>query len=127
MTTKEEIARSLVNCASGTGVVETILAVFGKKARVSIPLSKELCQSPIDELDLSRRSLNGLMRDSCFTVGQLVDIVNENGLRRIRNIGAGSVSEIKKKLLVCAYLALNDREKSAFFLDMIENNTKRSA
>ena len=127
MTVKEELAKTMAEHASGRGVIETILMVFGKKAKVSIPLSTELCESPIEELDLSQRSRNGLHREGCFTIGGLTDIINEKRLQKIRNIGAGSTREIKKKLLVCAYDALNEREKSAFFLDMIEKNARKSA
>lgn len=46
------------------------------------------------------RSFNSLKRGSCNTVGDILDLMDEdgNGLRRIRNLGARSETEIKEKL-----------------------------
>ena len=54
----------------------------------------------IEELDLSVRSFNSLKRGGCNTVGDILDVMGEDGqgLRRIRNLGARSESEIKEKL-----------------------------
>ena len=54
----------------------------------------------IEELDLSVRSFNSLKRGGCHTVGDILDVMGEdgNGLRRLRNLGARSESEIKGKL-----------------------------
>ena len=54
----------------------------------------------IEELELSVRSFNSLKRGGCHTVGDILDVMNEEGvgLRRIRNLGARSEVEIKEKL-----------------------------
>ena len=54
----------------------------------------------IEELELSTRSFNCLKRGGCHTVGDILDVMGEdgNGLRRLRNLGARSESEIKGKL-----------------------------
>lgn len=54
----------------------------------------------IEDLDLSVRSFNSLKRGGCSTVGDILDLLDEegNGLRRIRNLGTRSETEIKDKL-----------------------------
>ena len=54
----------------------------------------------IEDLDLSVRSFNSLKRGGCHTVGDILDVMgeDENGLRRIRNLGVRSETEIKEKL-----------------------------
>ena len=54
----------------------------------------------IEDLDLSVRSYNSLKRGGCHTVGDILNAMgeDENGLRRIRNLGARSEAEIKEKL-----------------------------
>ena len=54
----------------------------------------------IEDLELSVRSFNSLKRGGCHTVGDILDVMgeDENGLRRIRNLGARSEAEIKEKL-----------------------------
>ena len=54
----------------------------------------------IEDLELSVRSFNSLKRGGCNTVGDILDVMgeDENGLRRIRNLGARSEAEIKEKL-----------------------------
>ena len=54
----------------------------------------------LEELELSVRSFNSLKRGGCNTVGDIQDLLDEegNGLRRIRNLGARSEAEIKEKL-----------------------------
>ncbi len=54
----------------------------------------------IEDLDLSVRSFNSLKRGGCHTVGDILNVMGEegDGLRRIRNLGARSETEIKEKL-----------------------------
>lgn len=51
----------------------------------------------IEELDLSQRAYNGLMRNNIHTVGDLVNLTSEE-IQKIRCIGAKSVKEIREKL-----------------------------
>lgn len=59
-------------------------------------LSPDL-QLPIEDLDLSVRSYNCLKREGIGTVGQLVDMT-EDELLEIRNFGDKSIEEVKEKL-----------------------------
>ena len=54
----------------------------------------------ISEMNLSVRSFNCLKRANCNKVGDILDIMeeDENGLRKIRNLGTRSEKEIKEML-----------------------------
>ena len=58
--------------------------------------SHEYLNTEISELNLSVRSYNCLKRAGCNTIGDIIRLVegDENGLRRIRNLGTRSEAEI---------------------------------
>jgi DNA-directed RNA polymerase subunit alpha len=58
---------------------------------------RKLLSTPIDELDLTVRSRNGLESKSVKTLGELVQM-SENDLVKIPNFGKRSLQEIKDKL-----------------------------
>lgn len=121
---KDNYAFSLYECAEELGILY-VLSPYGQNIRVSIPLSKKLCESGIEDLNLSVRSTNGLMRANLRTIGDVVDtVMTESGLYTIRNLGRKSISEIKTSLLVRAYEELNDRDKYAFWCDFVTKNPK---
>jgi len=66
----------------------TVFTSLGKNLRVRIPLSAKFCEQSIDELDLSVRSRNALMRSGANNVEKVVNtIMSESGLLNIRNLG----------------------------------------
>ena len=78
--------------------------------------------SAIDELDFSVRASNCLHRAGRTTIGDVIDVINNEELARYRNIGKKTVSEIKTKLLVYGYDKLNSMERKSFWYDFIERN-----
>ena len=74
---------------------------------------KGLRDLDISEINLSVRSYNCLKRANCDTVGDILDLLDEegNGLRKIRNLGARSEKEIQEMLqgLIREYYAGPDR------------------
>lgn len=118
-----EVAYALYESTENLGLL-FVLEPFGKNLNVKVPLSKSLCDKPIDELDLSVRSKNGLMRAGLNTIEKLVDcILGESSLNNIRNLGKKSISEIKTVLLLRGYEELNDREKLQFWLNFLNDNS----
>ena len=71
-----------------------------KKEEAKTPNLKGLRDVDISELNLGVRSFNCLKRANCSTVGDILDLMDEegNGLRKIRNLGARSESEIKETI-----------------------------
>ena len=122
MSNRKEVVEMLCQSSEQIGLVETMHTVFGNNIKVSIPFSKMSTDTPIDELDFSVRASNCLHRAGRVTIGDIIDIINNEELARYRNIGKKTVSEIKTKLLVYGYFKLSNIEKKSFWFDFLERN-----
>ena len=117
-------AFTLYERAKTIGLLSTLTA-FGRNLRFNIPLSKKICDTSIDDMELSVRASNGLKRSGIMTIGELVNtIMSEKGLETVRNLGKKSISEIKIKLLCFAYKDLTDNEKRTFWDKFLELNSE---
>ena len=122
MSNRKEVVEMLCQSSEQIGLVETMHTVFGNNIKVSIPFSKMSTDTPIDELDFSVRASNCLHRAGRVTIGDIIDVINNEELARYRNIGKKTVSEIKTKLLVYGYFKLSNVEKKSFWFDFLERN-----
>lgn len=122
MSNRKEVVEILCQSSEQIGLVETMHTVFGNNIKVSIPFSKMSTDTPIDELDFSVRASNCLHRAGRVTIGDIIDVINNEELARYRNIGKKTVSEIKTKLLVYGYFKLSNIEKKSFWFDFLERN-----
>lgn len=122
MNNKIEAVNLLVNASEEMGLVETLSIVFGNHIMVSIPFGKISTDSPIEDIDFSVRALNCLHRSGKKTIGDVIEIINNEELPRYRNIGKKTISEIKTKLLVYGYYKLNKKEKQIFWNDFLSKN-----
>ena len=120
MTTKK--ANKLKNAADVIGVIP-VLTLFGNNLYVRVPMSQALWDMSIDELDLTVRARNGLMRCGANTVGKVSQLImSEHGLSSVRNLGRKSISEIKTALLAKGYEQLSDSERVDFWKQFIVSN-----
>ena len=71
---------------------------------------------------LSVRSYNALRRANIITIGDLIERLNEGGLKTVRNLGTKSFSEIQTKIMVYGFEQLSEKEKLEFFYYLVENN-----
>ena len=96
--------------------VAAVLQRLGGPARIRLPMSADFLSSPIDDLALSVRARNALMRAGVDTVGRLTDRLRENAaLTGIRNLGKKSAAEVRIVLTEAAYRRLTEPEKRAFW------------
>ena len=87
--------------ADKAGVWETVQHGFPGMA-VQIPYRRRMSDIGIDELNLSVRASNGLMRAGIDTVGKLNEMMKtDRGIAGIRNLGTKSVKEIGRAF--CAW------------------------
>ena len=117
---KDEVVNELLRSANENGIITTLYGVFGKCIKVSVPFSPKACDTSIDELDFSVRASNALKRASIFTIGQAIDLIADDGLLRIRNLGKKTQNEIKTRILAFSYERLTELEKKRFFYDVVE-------
>lgn len=119
---KEEAAIALLKSANENGLIVTLYGAFGKSLKVSVPFSAKACATHIDDMELSCRAIHSLKRAGVFTVGGVIDLIADDGLLQIRNLGRKTQNEIKMRILLFGYEGLTDVEKKRFFYDVIERN-----
>ena len=114
--------KNLCKAAEEYGIAY-VLSLFGENLKVSLPMSNRFWESSVDELNLSVRSRNGLMRASADTVGKVSELIMaEGGLGKVRNLGKKSICEIKTALLAASYEQLTETERLAFWQDFLLKN-----
>ena len=90
-------------------------------AEVEIPYRVRMKDVPIDEMSLTVRSSNGLMRAGTKSFGALHELMlMENGLRAVRNLGQKSEQEILHYFFNACYAMLRPGEQAAFWQRMLE-------
>ena len=95
---------------------------------VEIPYRTRMRDISIDEMSLSVRSSNGLMRAGASDFGKLWALMNqENGLRAVRNLGLKSEREIIHSFFAACYVQLSSGEQATFWQKMIDCASKSSA
>ena len=119
---KETVVNELVASAEQNGLISTLYSVFGKSVKVSIPFSTKSCDTSIDEVDFSPRAEHSLKRAGAFTIGGVIDLIADDGLLKIRNLGKKTQNEIKTRILAFGYERLTDVEKERFFRDVMARN-----
>ena len=116
------VANELYESAKVNGLVDTLHTVFGNNIKTSISFSQSACDTSIDSLEFSVRASNALKRSGLMTVRDVIEAISDEKLLHIRNLGRKSYNEIKTRILKYGYDQLTEKEKVAFFLDLIERN-----
>ena len=119
---KEEVVSELLNSADKNGLITTLYGVFGKGVKVSVPFSMKACKMSVDDIDFSPRANNSLKRAGIFTIGQVIDLIADDGLLLIRNLGKKTQNEIKTRIMVFGYERLTENERKRFFYDVVDKN-----
>lgn len=115
-------ANKLLAEAEKNGLIP-VLKPFGNGLRFRIPMSQKFWDSSIDNLNLTVRSRNGLMRARAATIGEAAELImSEGGLEAVRNLGRKSISEIKTTILVESYNQLSPKARLVFWEHFVENN-----
>lgn len=116
---KYEQIKKIFKEAAGIGLHERHGATFSFTMRLTPQM--EVCD--IAALDLSVRATNGLRRAGYHTVGELcIDLSNGADLKKIRNCGAKSYSEIMEKLFLFNLANMSEQRQRRFILETIEKN-----
>ena len=119
---KTEIVKTILAYERQFGIVEALHRVFEKNIKIKIGYSIRDCNASIEDLALSVRSYNALRRANIITIGDLIERLNEGGLKTVRNLGTKSFSEIQTKIMVYGFEQLSEKEKLEFFYYLVENN-----
>ena len=120
---KDEVVNELLKSANENGLIITLYGMLGKCVKVSIPFSRKACEMSIDDIDFSPRANNSLKRAGVFTIGEIIDLIADDGLLRIRNLGKKTQNEIKTRILNFGYERLSEVERKYFFYEFLKRNT----
>ncbi len=83
---------------------------------VEVPYRTRMGKMETEEMTLSVRSSNCLMRAGATTLGKLFDLMaSAQGLRSVRNLGAKSEKEIREVFFTTCYMQLTPGEQAAFW------------
>lgn len=116
-----EEAVKLRDMSGRYGVYNTLQNMVPGERSV-VPYKPRMSSLSIDEMNLSVRSSNGLMRAGASTFGKLRDLMDsEHGLRGVRNLGSKSEKEINIAFISACYQQLNSTEKAAFWQKVLDN------
>ena len=118
-----EIIKIITEEEQKYGLVNALHRMLDKNIKVRIPFSQKASEANVDNLILSVRSYNALRRGNIFTVGDLIETLNEGELKNVRNLGAKSCREIQTKLLIYGFENLSKNRKGDFWRYLVENNT----
>jgi hypothetical protein len=89
--------------------------------QISVPYKQRMQDLPIEEMNLSVRSSNALMRANAKTFGRVKEIIMmEDGLKKIRNLGIKSEREIIRNFFSACYCQLSPTEQAIFWQKVIE-------
>ena len=102
-----------------------VLLVYGMLApgRVRIPYRSYMAEVSVDELNLSVRSRNGLMRAELFSFAQLNErLMSEDDIQNIRNLGAKSRAEIIGTFFTDCYSRLSAEDKAEYWRRVLEED-----
>lgn len=124
---KQELLAALKLSEQQRGLINTLHLYYGANIKVSLGYSRSACMTSVDELFFSVRSQNALKRASIFTVGDVIDALNDGQIEKIRNLGRKSVSEIKTRMLLFGFEELSEREQGRFFCSLMELNPEKTA
>ena len=109
--------------AAGRYGVYNMLQQLIPGEQIAVPYKQRMSSISIDEMNLSVRSSNGLMRAGASTFGRLRDILeSEHGLRGIRNLGAKSDKEITIAFVSSCYQQLTPAEKAVFWQQVLDKD-----
>jgi len=124
--TEQLLLNTLAQTAEAIGLPATLQHYYGGNIRLTLPFTKSVCATSIDELMFSVRSQNALKRAGLFTVGDVVQALEANELDKIRNLGRKSICEIKTRVTTFGFEALSGDGKRAFFRSLMAENPEKT-
>ena len=119
---RNQIVNELMKSSKERGFITTLYELFGKSVKANISFTKSACETSVDDLDFSVRANNAMKRAGIFTVGEIIDMISNDELSHIRNLGKKTANEIKARVLAYGYECLSEYGKVQFFYDFIEKN-----
>ena len=120
---KTEVVKTFLKAEKEYDIIELLFFIYGENIKVNMGFSKSTCETNIEDLAFSVRSYNALRRANITNVGKLIETINKDKLKEVKNLGAKCYKEIRTKILLFGYDHLSEGGKKEFFEYLVENNT----
>ena len=106
--------------------VYLMLQLYCPGKQVGVPYRGRMRDLSIEEMNLSVRSSNALMRANARSFGRVMEILMmEDGLRKIRNLGQKSEREIIRSFFSSCYYQLSPAEQAVFWQKVIDGQNRK--
>lgn len=93
-----------------------------KKRNVAIPFNDKTFDIEVLKLDVHSRASNALMRSGLKTLNDVIDYAEDHNLGKVKNLGKVSAIEVMETMLDIAWSKMNEDERVAFLIDIVERN-----
>jgi DNA-directed RNA polymerase alpha subunit len=120
----KNINRTCELVAKGMPISQALAEVY-RTRRISFSFDSEDFDIHIQELELSNRTYNALMRVRLTTLSKIIDYINTHGWNDIKNFGRKSATEIFEKILDVAWEQMETEERAEFLLRVDAENDAR--
>ena len=108
-------AKKRVQKLERDGIIRGYNTCIYRDDEITMFITKTMCETPIEVLDMSVRSNNCLRRANIKTVGDIADaIANGVDLANISNCGAKSRREIMERMMLFQYYSLPEKQRGAY-------------
>lgn len=113
------IAAELLDRANEEGFLFVFNEV-GRGIKLNLPMSKELWDTDISALLISATSFHGLSDAKLRTIGRVMEKIKNGELDSVATLEKQNIIEIKTAILDLAYSKLTEKEKAAFWLQIVK-------
>lgn len=118
------INRTMELMAKGLPISKALETVY-RTRRVSFPFDNKNFNVHVEELSLSNRTYNALMRARLSKLDKIIDYIQTNGWNDIKNLGRKSATELYEKILDVAWEHMETEERAEFLLRVDAENDAR--
>lgn len=106
---------------SGKKISQALGEVY-KKRCIVLPFMEDIMDDPIENLRMSQRTYNALMRAKLRSIGAVVSYSDGGDFSRIRNFGQLSGIELFESLLNYCWARMDNDQRTNFLLDAVVRN-----
>ena len=107
--------------ANGKTISEALKRVYSKR-NVNILYNSQWLNVEIQDLNMSNRATNAILRNRLRTLNEVVECNEEKPIKSLRGCGKDVCTELFETILNYCWNCMNEKEREAFLIDTVERN-----
>ena len=107
----------------GKTLSEALKDVYTKRS-VSIPYDDDMLTVSVRNLHMSSRTTNALMRSHLVTLGEVVNLCNQQKITDVKAMGVSGGTELFESILNYLWGEMTEDEQLNFLIDIVAKNSK---